>query len=466
MTACRPHASIGTHGEPDRDVILKVEHVGKKFAYSVQDTMRYGTGRIFRELLGLRVETNRLRSGEFWAVDDVSFELKRGETLGIIGSNGAGKSTLLKLINGIFLPDKGRIAVRGTVGGLIEIGAGFQPKLSGRDNIYIIASVLGFSRQQIAAMVDEIIEFADLGKFIDSPVQTYSSGMQVRLGFAIHVFQKPDILLADEVLAVGDFEFQQKCLAKVNEVRKDLGMILVAHSMPTIVRFCDRAVALHNGRQIAEGRPQECIRELRLALTSSVGSAETAAKHTVAGISHGVSLPEGSQRAGAYAGAKPIADTLYGEQYWNRERVGPVMHRWVSKHASLGHICELYDAVELYFSFCLTSEEEGLIIGVPVYTAGGVMVTSFNTDGQGTEIPISADGLISGSLIIPRLSLNPGRYVTVMAIVAGGTEYLYRQVVGPLEIVPLLSMQGGQDVFFGYYSEAHSWSFSKDASRE
>src|SRR5262245_33839800 len=176
--------------------------------YGLQDAWSDGIGR-------RRSRSQQLRADEFWAVHDVSFRLKRGECFGLIGRNGAGKSTLLKMLNGIFRPDTGSIAFRGRVGGLIEIGAGFHPILTGRENVYVNGAVLGLGRREIDRHFDAIVEFAGVREFIDSPVKYYSSGMYVRLGFAVAAHLAPDVLLVDEVLAVGDMEFQAKCLEHV-----------------------------------------------------------------------------------------------------------------------------------------------------------------------------------------------------------------------------------------------------------
>ncbi len=194
------------------EVAVLVEHVSKKYCKSLKRSMFYSLSDISRNMLGFGSHPSRLRRDEFWALDDVSFEVKRGETLGLVGPNGAGKSTMLKMLNGIFWPDKGRITVRGRVGALIEVGAGFHPLLSGRENIYVNAAILGMGKKEVDRKFDSIVAFADIGDFLDAPVKHYSSGMFVRLGFAVAVHCDPDILLVDEVLAVGDTAFQSKCL--------------------------------------------------------------------------------------------------------------------------------------------------------------------------------------------------------------------------------------------------------------
>lgn len=232
----------------DKDVAIKVDNVSKKYCKSLKRSMLYGVKDIARNTLGLSSHSDKLRKHEFWALDDISFEVKKGETLGIIGPNGSGKTTLLKLLNGIFWPDKGRITVKGKVGALIEVGAGFHPLLTGRENIYINAAILGMDKKEVDEKFDDIVEFADIGDFLDAPVKHYSSGMFVRLGFAVAVHCEPDILLVDEVLAVGDINFQHRCLRYMTDVMSRCTVILVNHN-PDIIRFaCQRVLFLNNGK--------------------------------------------------------------------------------------------------------------------------------------------------------------------------------------------------------------------------
>jgi lipopolysaccharide transport system ATP-binding protein len=191
-----------------------------------------------------------LRDGEFFAVKDVSFELRRGECLGLIGHNGAGKTTLLKMLNGLIKPDRGSITMRGRVGALIALGAGFNPILTGRENIYINGSVLGLAKKEIDAKIDEIIDFAEIGEFIDMPVMNYSSGMAVRLGFAVAVSLDPDVLIIDEVLAVGDLGFQAKCFNILNKKLKNSAVIFVSHSMPQVARVASKVLYMEHGEPI------------------------------------------------------------------------------------------------------------------------------------------------------------------------------------------------------------------------
>jgi lipopolysaccharide transport system ATP-binding protein len=273
------------------EVLIKVEGVSKKFCRNLKRSLWYGVQDICADLNpftvnGQPVEThsiadrkashalnangttasetsgfnipmadhgqNGLRRDEFWAVNNVSFELKRGECLGLIGRNGAGKTTLLKMLNGLIKPDHGRIEMHGRVGALIALGAGFNPILSGRENIYVNGAVLGLTKREIDEKIDDIIDFAEIREFIDSPVQSYSSGMQVRLGFSIATALKPDILLLDEVLAVGDAAFRVKCFNRMYDVLQTAAVIFVSHNMAQMTRLCSRMILLHHGRAVVD----------------------------------------------------------------------------------------------------------------------------------------------------------------------------------------------------------------------
>ena len=236
----------------DSEVFVKVENVSKVFCRNFKKSLFYGFRDSVKDLVGgskrIEITSERsLREDEFHAVKDVSFELRRGECLGLIGRNGAGKTTLLKMLNGLIKPDSGSIKMRGRVGALIALGAGFNALLTGRENIYINGSVLGLSRNEIDEKIDEIIDFAGIAEFIDSPVQTYSSGMSVRLGFAIATTMEPDILIVDEVLAVGDTNFRIKCYNRIKELLPTAAVIFVSHNMFDVCRICTKILALKSG---------------------------------------------------------------------------------------------------------------------------------------------------------------------------------------------------------------------------
>jgi ABC-type polysaccharide/polyol phosphate transport system ATPase subunit len=219
------------------------------------------------ELIGRNKNHATLRTDEFWAVQDVSFSLKRGETLGLIGHNGAGKTTILRMLNGLIKPDMGYIEARGRMQALIALGAGFNPILTGRENIYVNASVLGFSKTEIDRRFDEIVDFSGIEEFIDMPVRSYSSGMTVRLGFSVAAHLEPDILLVDEVLAVGDLAFRTKCQVRIQEMKNTgVAIILVSHNLHTISHICTRAITMDRGKIIYSGDTEQAIDVYRASL--------------------------------------------------------------------------------------------------------------------------------------------------------------------------------------------------------
>ncbi len=244
----------------NNDFVIKVENVSKKYCKSLKRSMFYGVRDITRNAFGMSSNSSLLRKGEFWALDDVSFEVKKGETLGIIGPNGAGKTTMLKMLNGIFWPDIGRISIKGKVGALIAVGAGFHPMLSGRENIYLNGAILGMSRDDVNKKFDEIVAFADIGDFLDVSVKFYSSGMFVRLGFSVAVHCDPDVLLVDEVLAVGDKDFQIKCYQKMHDIKKmGTTIILVSHNEYTIREQTQKCLYIDEGSVKFLGSSEEAI---------------------------------------------------------------------------------------------------------------------------------------------------------------------------------------------------------------
>lgn len=230
------------------EILIKAEHVSKKFCKDLNLGLLYGLQDLGSSVFGNSKTERQLRKKEFWAVDDISFEVKRGECLGLLGHNGAGKSTLLKVLTGLISPDRGKITMKGRVNALIELTAGFNPILTGRENIFNNGAVLGLSDKQIRAKFDEIVAFSELEEFIDTPVQYYSSGMKVRLGFSVAAFTEPDVLILDEVLAVGDVGFQIKSYNKMKEIMKSAAVIFVSHSMPQVARTCDQVLFMRHGK--------------------------------------------------------------------------------------------------------------------------------------------------------------------------------------------------------------------------
>ncbi len=259
------------------DFAITVEHIGKRYRIGQQDEQFDNIGQaIFSVLKSPLKNYQKYRSlynfddamndpdldveGIIWALRDVSFEVKRGEVMGIIGRNGAGKSTLLKILCRITTPTRGQASITGRLSSLLEVGTGFHPELSGRENVYLNGTVLGMKKAEIKRKFDEIVDFSGIGKFIDTPVKRYSSGMKVRLAFSVAAHLEPELLIIDEVLAVGDADFQQKCLAKMEDVGEQGRTVLfVSHNMQAVSRLCDRAIFLDNGKVANEGSADKVV---------------------------------------------------------------------------------------------------------------------------------------------------------------------------------------------------------------
>lgn len=238
-----------------------INHESKKYV-ALRDVLTHIIKKPFTFLKNKTKEAVGMSSKEiFWALDDIHFEINKGEAVGIIGHNGAGKSTLLKILTGITPPTKGEVRMRGNIASLLEVGTGFHPELTGKENIFLNGAILGMKKKEIADKFDSIVEFSGVKKFIDTPVKYYSSGMYVRLAFAVAAHLEPDILLVDEVLAVGDAEFQKKCLGKMDEVTKEGGrtILLVSHNMGSIQKLCTRTILMENGKIKMFGKTSEVI---------------------------------------------------------------------------------------------------------------------------------------------------------------------------------------------------------------
>jgi lipopolysaccharide transport system ATP-binding protein len=255
------------------ELAIKVEHLGKQYRLGGQQTS-YST---FREALVEATKAplrwlkgeGRNEQNRFWALDDVSFEVRHGEAVGIIGRNGAGKSTLLKILSRITSPTRGRVDIYGRVGSLLEVGTGFHPELTGRENIFLNGAILGMSRREIMHKFDEIVDFSGIEKFLDTPVKYYSSGMYVRLAFAVAAHLEPEILVVDEVLAVGDAEFQKKCLGKMGDVAKEGRTVLfVSHNMVAIQYLCSNCIWIDVGKIKITGHTEEVIKKYLLGLSN------------------------------------------------------------------------------------------------------------------------------------------------------------------------------------------------------
>ena len=245
------------------EIAIHAEGLAKKYRIGIRrDPYQRLTESLWAAMSGPFRRTRKQASGsDFWALRDVSFEIPRGSAVGVIGRNGAGKSTLLKILSRVTEPTLGRAILRGRVGSLLEVGTGFHPELTGRENVLLSGVILGMRRAEIQRKFDEIVDFAGVDEFLDTPVKRYSSGMKVRLGFAVAAFLEPEILFVDEVLAVGDADFQRKSLGKMSDIgHGGHTVVFVSHSMPAILRLCDRAILLDHGRVVAEGTTSSVVR--------------------------------------------------------------------------------------------------------------------------------------------------------------------------------------------------------------
>jgi lipopolysaccharide transport system ATP-binding protein len=282
---------------------------------------------------------------DFWSLKDVSFDVQQGEVLGIVGKNGAGKSTLLKIISRITEPTSGEIRIRGRIASLLEVGTGFHPELSGRENIFLNGAILGMNRPEIRRKFDDIVEFAEIGKFIDTPVKRYSSGMYVRLAFAVAAHLEPEILIIDEVLAVGDAEFQNKCLGKMREVSRSGGrtVLFVSHNMAAVKSLCNRAVWLEKGKVRNVGPADKLVVDYLN---------ETTAKAATTSSQYGLKL----HNVGLYQAKDdlPVSQLIFGEDYVLRVRLGS--ERPFTRTAVVIQVKNAYG--ELISSIC--TPEEGI----------------------------------------------------------------------------------------------------------
>ncbi len=411
----------------DPGIVLELDRVSKKFCYNLSNTRKYGLKEILRAGFGNVRQNQKLRKGEFWAVHNVSFQLKRGITLGIIGLNGSGKSTILKMINGLFMPDQGQIRIKGTVGALIELGTGFHPFLSGRENIYIKGALLGKSKEEMDEIYQQIVDFAELGEFINSPIKTYSSGMHVRLGFAVAAHIEPEILLMDEVLAVGDFRFQQKCMDKINQMRESTSTIFVSHSLGYISLFCDWAIVLDKGEIAYEGETDDAIKFYMADVEKKNNTKQ-----------------QPTQKA-----AKDIKP-FYGDLFINEKKIFDIEHYWADKDLNKIDHAETGAEVNIVIKFQLKRKpRKDLVVGIPIWDKNGTLITGIATDMDQIELVGDNENRYQLILHFKELSFNPNEYVSVVAIV-DGLEFYYTGLNNNLRIENYKRN-------FGFFTANHRW---------
>jgi rfaE bifunctional protein nucleotidyltransferase chain/domain len=373
----------------------------------------------------------------FTALDGVSFEVPRGTTVGVIGENGSGKSTLLKLMAGITPPTRGSLSVDGRISALIELGAGFHPEISGRENVAINGIMLGLTRREVEERFDEIVAFAELQDFIDAPVKTYSSGMYMRLGFAVAIHVDPDVLLIDEVLAVGDEAFTRKCLDKIGEFRRrGKTIVLVTHSLGLVEKMCDEAIWLRHGRLQDQGDPRRVVDAY---LTYVAGGEEA--------------LLAREQSPATAAAADEPAEHGYREGRWGSREVEITSVRLLDDRGKVRHVYVPGESLTLSLTVRAARDVRDFVFGVGLFTADGVHVYGTNTHIE-DYVPKQARGEGEVLLVLRDLRLVEGTYLLdVAAHRRDGTPYDYLRGLHSFRVKSRV-----KDV--GVYRPAHSWSFA------
>ena len=373
------------------------------------------------------------------ALEGVDFTVGRGEAFGVIGGNGSGKSTLLKLVAGMLTPSTGRIVVNDRVAALIELGAGFHPEISGRENVFINGAVLGLTRKQIERRYDEIVEFSGLGDFMEEPVKNYSSGMYVRLGFAVAIHTDPDVLLVDEVLAVGDEAFAHRCLRRIEEfLAEGKTLLLVSHSLDLVEGVCDRVLWVENGRQRLVGEPRRVIDAYRQEVAEKEGEEHRAAKKE-------------REQAG---------EEVSEELRWGSREAEITSIRMIAGVAGMSEGEERYHfetGEDLVFEIRARAGRplEDFVFGVAVSTPRGFEVWGTNTDLEG-YVPGRFEGEATVRLACPAMRFAPGEYVVDVAVHSKeGAPYDYQRRAISFTVKAPIGVRGMGGI--GVYSPEHRW---------
>ena len=411
---------------------IEIRHVSKYFRLYHEH---------YTSLKEKMINFGRIPFEDFIALNDIDIDIETGTTVGILGHNGSGKSTLLKCVAGILQPNEGEIVTRGRLAALLELGAGFHPELTGRENVYMNASILGLSKRDINAVFDEIVAFSELDKFIDMQVRHYSSGMYVRLGFAVAVNVDPDILLVDEVLAVGDEAFQRKCIERVAEFQREGRTILfVTHAADLLRRVCERGIVLDHGDLVADAPPGEAIRTFRETLQHSgladptmeaVEAADAAAAADAAGEEPGEHVTHGHRMAASATHRVKITNVVI-------EHPGALVGRqWLLPD----------EAMSIHVSYHADEPTDDLLFGIAIYDQEGNNIFGANT--KLIEVPVPmADGDGDVTFDFEHIPLLDGTYLVTLAIQTTdeGTVYDWRDqqyqfsVMNPARTVGLVSL--------------------------
>lgn len=391
-------------GEP----VLQLRNVARRFI------KRRERNRSFQDKFIRLLSRRNVQQEDFWPLRDVSFKLERGQSLGVVGPNGAGKSTLLKLITGILVPTSGDLLVNGRICSLLELGAGFQPDLTGRENIFLNGSIYGLNRREMNERIDSIIDFAELGDFIDTPVRHYSSGMYVRLGFAVAIHTDPDLLLVDEVLAVGDQTFQHKCLGAIQRFREGGGtLLLVSHDLDAIQTICQQAIWLEHGLVQSEGQPTNVVMHY---LREQARREEARA---------------------AQADAEAAGTQIDEPGRWGSGKVRITQVELCDSNGQPATAFASGGALTVRLHYSATGQVENPVFGLALYHESGAHITGPNTQFGGLKIPaLSGTGAIQ--YVAPQLPLLPGLYRLSVAVVDGADNetFDYHDRLYDLYVVP------------------------------
>lgn len=414
--------------------VISIRGVSKKF--------RHGTATSLKGFLLRDVWKKKNVSAPFWALKDVDLSIKKGSTFGIIGQNGSGKSTLLKIIAGILRPDIGDVTVQGNISALIELGAGFHPEFTGRENIYINGMLLGLTKKEIDKKVDEIIEFTGLKDFIDEPVRTYSSGMYSKLGFSVAVNVNPDILLIDEVFAVGDEEFAHKCKGKMDEFkRRGKTILLVTHDLTTVENWCDEVLWLDKGIVRGEGEAGRTIENYRLATHAKESSLPSSQGPEVV-----ASIPEPSI---------PVEMTENKKRYGSKD-IEIVKCRVLSGDGVEKNRFGAGEAMSIEMSYNVNKPVNDVIFGISIWKGdGSICCYGTNTYLEGIKIPDVKD---SGKVIfsIEETNFIEGTYLLTISV-HSKEGYTYDRHYQYYEFDVTSRVKDT-----GIYRPKHSWNFSKE----
>lgn len=366
---------------------------------------------------------------EFHALNNVSLELKRGEALGIIGRNGNGKSTLLKIISGVLTPNKGHVNTRGKISAILELTSNLKAELTGLENIELNLKISGFKQNELKAKIKEIEEFAEIGEFIKQPVKIYSSGMKSRLGFGIATSSEPDILILDEVLAVGDFNFQQKCLSKINSMRESISMIFVSHSMNSVRLFCDNVLVLEKGKKGFYGKAED-------------------------GIKYYLEQEEKKKQELKKKEIKISNKPFYGDIFHNEKKINDIEYHWIDKDYKKILRSKTGDRIGIYLKFKLNYNPIDLVVGLPIWDIQGNYITGISTEMDNFKISINEDGFYEVYFIFDNI-FNPNSYINIISIV-DKSETLYRNKNTVLEVYTTKAR------YFGFIDIPHIWKLSNE----